>query len=434
MSLLLSACLICLTTFPVCRPEDDCAYGVDIVAVKAALDTFNQLDEAVEQLIRRIGLPINIPQVADIWNQRDNFEKAFPNYFLEPSMFYVHPERGLFATLGVSNADTKDFGNSINHCDWFGGRLYEPHFTAFPAIQNMLKKGRVTKLALPILKVDDDLKFIQSERKANWLKNLPGFKMTDVTTDNETGIVVDLEPPYTLTLKKAEFPDPRTTLCLLSSSENDLRQQALSDEIAEAYPDTKMSSLLKHCLSSLTTILKGPRRYQCDIPSMGLTSVLADTVVDTKEWIEEINDLSYLHPHEFDDIIESTKTVTKGPYLLLQFIQHAEKLIDRKVRFLPRNDGDWSQFEFQFSEVEEQIILILAASILLIATGNIACCYCWRKTTIRARRQRVRARARANINNVPLVEQAALLLCFELTNPRYLLILLRLRYFYYQIR
>ncbi len=80
---------------------DDCAYGVDIVAVKDALDTFNQLDEAVEQLIRRIGLPINIPQVAEIWNQRDNFEKTFPNYVLAPSMFYVHPERGLFATLSV---------------------------------------------------------------------------------------------------------------------------------------------------------------------------------------------------------------------------------------------------------------------------------------------------------------------------------------------
>ncbi len=70
---------------------------------------------------------------------------------LAPSMFYVHPERGLFATLGASNDDTKDFGNSINHCDWFGGRLYEPHFTAFPAFSPRESRSISVKVVVVVV-------------------------------------------------------------------------------------------------------------------------------------------------------------------------------------------------------------------------------------------------------------------------------------------
>ncbi len=51
---------------------------------------------------------------------------------------------------------------------------------------------------------------------------------------------------------------------------------------------------------------------------MGLTSVLADTVVNAKEWIEEINDLSYLQQHEFNDIMLSLGTITKGPVYMFK--------------------------------------------------------------------------------------------------------------------
>ncbi len=82
--------------------------------------------------------------------------------------------------------------------------------------------------------------------------------------------------PYLLTLKKAQFPDQRTALCVLPSSENDLSQQTLSDLIADAFPEDEMTTLLK----------KRSKRTN-------------GTVVSTRERRDEVNDIVYLVPHEF---------------------------------------------------------------------------------------------------------------------------------------
>ncbi len=125
--------------------------------------------------------------MVDILDRKGDFERTFTAYMLAPSMFYVHPERGLFAVLTLTPNANKDLGNSIDHCEWLGGRLYEPHFTtAFPAMRTMLAWEEIIKLALPVFKEWNDVKFVESKRQANWLKNPPDFAIADVPRVHST--------------------------------------------------------------------------------------------------------------------------------------------------------------------------------------------------------------------------------------------------------
>ena len=58
----------------------------------------------------------------------------YPRYMLSEEFFFLHPMLGAFVIL----QGTGDLDKRFEHCSYFNGEPYEPHYTEFQELKSML--------------------------------------------------------------------------------------------------------------------------------------------------------------------------------------------------------------------------------------------------------------------------------------------------------
>ena len=392
------------------NPTSTCLRGVvDAPAIKRLVASVTDHHEALLGLAQRLRNPDNTPTIRTIISSDASFNQHFPKYHInvKPSIFFHHEELGFFALLSGSTTIDPDLDKRREQCFFLGGTLFEPAFTHLVYVSEMLKE-RTSKIRLPLSKVTGKTApaYIGSKHPVRWIKNVDGFILHDLSTDDKTGIVIDLTSPYSAVVKKADFGSVTETLCKLPTTPLDTAHletgKLLTEEVQKIVLDN-----LNMKVSGLTTWKSSD---DCFDFSLGLPPSFYTLQTRLNKETQIANTISWMRSRQgLLDILQHSDSLRKAVNDITTFLDMVLALTSTTTSFLPRNDGDWTKMTFEITEAEEQIIATLTTLFLLTFGALATIAVRLLKNHRHSVRRRRIIQRHSNLNEIPLRERAKLL-------------------------
>ncbi len=382
-------------------------------AVNRTWTAFQEYHQVLRELAKNAGDPNNLPATRDALAKASEFGRQFEGFSLSPYNTAFSPS--LDQMIMFTNANYKEPGKGIlafnEHCNWLGGRLFEPEMGQLELIHEAVtyqeRKKLGTGVRLPVYRVKNNLHYISGE-SADWYATYGYVQRDEVSTTKSLGIGL-ITQPVKIYARNESVKDFPSALCKLPDGELDLKQSqwaaAMIPELAEA--DDEASKATDKVQEVLGATSNG---HPCEEVSVELPSSMTDRRVWAANSARTLKGATRIgSDREYEHLRNDISRLATAYHEM----RNATVKMQEKVRsgaITPANLGDWTRMHFDVHEAEEQVILLVSAVALVllavVATAGIHLCNIERKKRVK----RNLLKKYPDLNQMPLIERGLLLL------------------------
>ena len=378
--------------------------------VKDLVTAYENQYFAFSSLPSKFNNPENIPYFQELLKSKEEFnaeldDLAFLAAGKKGDNIIAHPQLGVL--LGIWTLQNTEYQSKL--CGRLGGVLFEPDFTDIPVLceQTIVKNG----IRLPIFLNNSKATYI-SGNEVGWIKKVEGLTIASISADEQIGF--GLRCKDNKLTAKTTLDDIKDTfysiLCSIPYSAQDVIQNQYANEVQAELDNNKLGEIINTLDFTRIkfTLLVTRKNVNCTVTDISIPEAETKILLFNEE-TEQLQNLKYVtNDREGQKLLLNIAQLAEQVKSMTQQLEdHYDFMMTDDVE--PANHGDITRLDFNFSEVEEQIIIGLAGGVIILLSVLI---YVGIRTTrnyLDNRRRTNLRRRHPDINDMPLAERSMLM-------------------------